>query len=159
MRLVEFAFALGEDAIGASREFVFRRDVTNRAVQTDCVVNVNEFVNEPPCGDERERRFRTDALALERLVETLDLAVALRVVGAGPHMRHPHQSDEISEVASDELWTVVGDNARPRVGKYFLRALDDYLDVGLGHRLANLPVNDESAEAVEQAKTVERLSS
>ena len=42
-------------------------------------------------------------LALKILVPTLDLAVALRVVRRGPHVRHPAEPDELLEVPGDEL--------------------------------------------------------
>ncbi len=41
------------------------------------------------------------------------------------------------------------------VGELLARPLDDRLDVGLGHALADLPVDDEPAAAVEQAAEVE----
>ena len=39
--------------------------------------------------------------------------------------------------------------------KLLVRSLNDRLDVNLGHGLANLPVDDEAAAAVEEAAKIE----
>lgn len=40
----------------------------------------------------------------------LDLAVALRVIGAGAHVRHAAQTNEALELARDELRAIVADD-------------------------------------------------
>jgi hypothetical protein len=57
-------------------------------------------------------------------------------------MRHAELADERLEVARDELRAVVRDDARARLGELLVRTLQDDLDVGLGHRLADFPVDD-----------------
>src|SRR6266404_1311818 len=70
-------------------------------------------------------------------------------------MSHSADPDELLEILGDELWPVVRDDPRPRVGMPLARPLDDRLDLGLGHALADLPVDDVPAAAVEQATEVE----
>src|SRR5438034_5044551 len=70
-------------------------------------------------------------------------------------MSHSAKPDELLEVTGDELRAVVRDDPGPRVGIALAGPLDDRLDVPLGHRFADLPVDDEPAAAVEQAAQVE----
>src|SRR6516165_12099901 len=70
-------------------------------------------------------------------------------------MSHPADPDEFLEVLGDELRAVVRDDPRPLPGEALARPLDDRLHLGLGHALADLPVGDESAAAVEEAAEVE----
>src|SRR5512133_260824 len=66
-------------------------------------------------------------------------------------MGHAADPDELLEIPGDELRAVVRDDPRPGVGVTLAGALSDRLDVGLGHRRADLPMDDEPAVAVEQA--------
>ena len=66
-------------------------------------------------------------------------------------MRHPADADELLEVPGDELRAVVRDDPRVRAGVLFARPLDDRLHLGFGHRLADLPVEEETAVAVQDA--------
>src|SRR6478736_5619503 len=70
-------------------------------------------------------------------------------------MSHSADSDELLEILGDELRPVVRDDPGPRVGIPLACPLDDRLDLGLRHALADLPVDDEPAAAVEQATEVE----
>ncbi|SRR6266571_1540283 len=70
-------------------------------------------------------------------------------------MSHSTDPDELLEVTGDELWAVVRDDPRPGVRVALARPLEDRLDVGFGHRLANLPMDEEPAAAIEQAAEVE----
>ena len=69
-------------------------------------------------------------------------------------MGHARDADELLEVAGEELRSAIGDDTRPRVGVFFLGALDEDLNVGFGHRLADLPIHDGAAAAVQQATEV-----
>src|SRR3972149_8564503 len=84
----------------------------------------------------------------------LDLAVRLRVEGRSADVRHAREADEFFEVAGDELWPVVGDNAGPGRWEPLLGPLQDQLDVGLGHGSSDVPVNDGAAEAIEHTREV-----
>ena len=72
-------------------------------------------------------------------------------------MSHAADADELLEVLGDELRPVVGDDPGPLAGELLAGPLDDRLHLGLGHGLADLPVDDEPAAAVEEAaQEVER---
>ena len=81
----------------------------------------------------------------------LDLPVALQVVRRGSGVRHAAQANELLEVPGNELRAVVGDDPRRDSGEAFPRSLDDLLDIGLRHGFADLPVDGETAPAVQQA--------
>ena len=66
-------------------------------------------------------------------------------------MRHTRDPDELLEVPRDELRTVVGDDPRPRFGVFLLCSLQNDFDLGLGHRLAQIPVHQSPAEAIQHA--------
>ena len=70
-------------------------------------------------------------------------------------MSHSADPDELLEVLGDELRPVVRDDPGPRIGIPLAGPLDDRLDLGFGHALADLPVDDEPAAAIEQAAEVE----
>ena len=61
----------------------------------------------------------------------------------------PADADELLEVLGDELRAVVGDDARRDAGERFAGALEDGFHVGFLHFLADFPVDDEAAAAVE----------
>ena len=96
-----------------------------------------------------------DAISFERLVPALDLPVALRVIGRGAYVGQTGDADELFEIASNELRSVVGDDSRFGVRIFFQAALQDDLDVRLGHGLAQLPVYDGARATVEQRAEIE----
>ena len=59
-------------------------------------------------------------------------------VGAGADVGHAGEADVLLEVPGDELGAVVGEDARGDAGVELSGALDEALDVGLLHRLADL---------------------
>ncbi len=65
-------------------------------------------------------------------------------------MGHAGDADELLEVLGDELRAVVTDDARRDAGILFAGALDDGFHVGFLHFLADFPVNDAAAVAVEE---------
>ena len=148
-----------EDGLVSSLEPVGRRDVSDGGVEPVVVVVVDEGVDFASGVVEGERRLGSVAFALERLMPSFDLAVALWVSGGDADMCHAECSDELFEVAGDELGSVVGDEARLGVGIQLVGALEDDLDVVLGHAFADLPVDDGSAVSVEDAAEVVERSS
>src|SRR5947209_6702348 len=152
----ELAVTLCPDGLLAPGEEVVRGDVADGAVQADAVVVLDEPSDYRPCLGQGGRRSRTDGVALDGLMVTLELAVRLRVVGCGSDVGHASQADELLEVLRDELRAVVGDDARPSPGVKLAAALQDDLDVLLGHGLADVPVDDGPAGTVEnRAQVVE----
>ena len=72
-------------------------------------------------------------------------------------MGHATDADELLEVFSDELGTIVRDDPRGDLGKAFPGPLDDGLHIGFRHGFPNFPVDDEATIAVEQTvEVVER---
>ncbi len=69
-------------------------------------------------------------------------------------MRHARYADEFFEVSRDELRAVVGNDARPRFRVFLLGSLQNDLNVSLGHGLAQIPMHDESAIAVQYAAQI-----
>ena len=80
---------------------------------------------------------------------TLDLTVGLGVVGRGLHVSHTGQTNKLLKVLGNELWAIVGDDSWSGLGELFAGPLEDGFDVGFLHFFADFPVNDVSAEAVE----------
>ena len=69
-------------------------------------------------------------------------------------MGHARDPNEFLEVFGNELRTVVGDDAGLRLRVKLLGALQDDLDVRFGHRLPQIPVDDVTATAVQNAAQV-----
>lgn len=86
---------------------------------------------------------------LDRAVVTLDLAVALWVVGTRTHMRHAANPYELLKVFADELGAIIRDDARRLVRVFLSSTLKDRLDIKLLHLLANLPVHNTAAIPVD----------
>ena len=85
---------------------------------------------------------------------SLNFPVRLRIVGRSPDVRHAGDSNELLEVLGDELRPVVGDDPGPCFRVQFLGPLQDDFDVRLRHRLPQIPVDDVSAAAVQNAAQV-----
>jgi hypothetical protein len=83
-RLVQLPVALNVDFLLTAGEHVLRRDVANRAVQTDVVVMLDVALNQTACIVQRQRRSRPDALSFERFVPTFDFSVRLGIPCSRP---------------------------------------------------------------------------
>lgn len=74
-------------------------------------------------------------------------------------MRHARDPDEFLEVARDELRSVVGNDPRLCIRVLLPGALKNDFDIGLRHGFAQIPMNDEPAEAIQHAaQVVERAA-
>ena len=69
-------------------------------------------------------------------------------------MRHARDAYELLEIAGNELRTIVRDNAGLRFRVLFLGAFENYFDVSFAHRLAQIPMHEETAEAIQNAAQV-----
>ncbi len=87
------------------------------------VVMHHVLADDSPGVLQRERRARANALAFDGAVKAFDLAVALRIVGRRPHMRHAAQSHVLLEFLGDKLRAVVADDARRFARELFTRPL------------------------------------
>lgn len=83
---LQFLITRRENLFVAALQFVFGGHESDLAVQAHLVVVRHELACDAPGVIERQRRSRSDAFGLERLVPALDLAVALRVMGRGPQL-------------------------------------------------------------------------
>ena len=144
------------DLHASALQHIFRRNVSDRAVQALVVIVSDVLAGHRPAFLQRQRHAGPDALALDRLIPALYLPVGLRIIRSGPHVRHPGDPNELLEVFGDELWTVVGDDSRPGLGELLLRPLQQNLDLSLRHRFPQIPFHDVAAGSVEhRAQIVE----
>ena len=70
-------------------------------------------------------------------------------------MSQPGNANEVFEITSNELRTVVGDHSGSNTGIFFHRSLDDNFDLGFCHRVAQLPMQHGSGAAVQDRTQVE----
>ncbi len=153
----ELAIPISEDLLVAANHLVRRSYIANCTVQPHLVVVPDIAVNKANCILHREWCPRTDALRLDRTMPTLDLAVALGIIRRCSHMCHTADSDELLEVSSDELRTVVADNPGRNSRIALESSLGNRFNVAFFHLWANLPMHNRSATAVKQvAKEEER---
>lgn len=156
--LGEFAVPFVVDGLLTAGELVGGRDIAQGTVQPRVVEMLDEVRHDAASLVQSQRRFLADAIVLDSAVIAFQFAVGLRVVRAGADMRHATQPDELFEVAGDELRAVIADDAWPRVGELFASPLQEGLDILLGHGLANLPMHDEEAVAIQHdAEVIERV--
>src|SRR3954452_15521034 len=147
----QFLLARGPDRLGPTGQLVGRCDIGDRAVQAHRVVMVHEFGDQPPSVLQAQRRLDANALSFQGLEPPLQLAVALGIIWRRSDVSHTAYADKLLEVPGDELGAVVRDDPGPLAGKLLTRPLEDRLHLGFGHGLADLPVDDEPAVAVEDA--------
>ena len=138
----------GEDGLVFADKFVLGSDVSDGGVQAHGVVVLDEASDKAAGLFEVERSAGADAVGFERFMPAFDLAVGLGVVGGGFHMGEPGDADEFLEVFGDELGAVVADDAGLGRWEFFQGALEDDFDVGFGHGLAQLEVDDEARASV-----------
>ena len=108
-------------------------------------------LDQPPRILGRQRHAGPNAFALQRLVPTLQLAVGLRIVRRRSHVRHARDANEFLEVLGDKLRPVVGDDPRLGLRIFLLGGLENDLDIDFPHRLAQVPLHDRTAVAVQHA--------
>ena len=154
----QFLSRCGPDRFGPTGQLVGRRDVGDRTMQTHRVVMVHELGDQPPSFLQAQRRLDPNALSFQGLEPPLHLAVALRIIWRRADVSHTAYADELLEVPGDELGAVVRDDPGPLAGKLFASPLEDRLHLGFRHGLADLPVDDEPAVAVEDAAQEEKCT-
>src|SRR6266478_7565084 len=69
-------------------------------------------------------------------------------------MRHPCHADELLEVSGNELRSVVGDDSRFGFRVFLSCSLQDDFDLRFGHRFPQIPMNDRTAVAIQNAAQV-----
>ena len=63
-------------------------------------------------------------------------------------MRHARDANELLEIAGNELRAIIRDDAWLRFRVLFLGAFENDFDIRLPHRLAQIPMHEETAEPV-----------
>ena len=69
-------------------------------------------------------------------------------------MGHPRDADELFEIPCDELRSVVGDDPGFRFRVFLSRSLQNDFDLRFGHRFPQIPMNDRTAVAIQNAAQV-----
>jgi hypothetical protein len=100
---------------------------------------------------DRPHRRHSNAITFNRPVITLHLAIALRTIRRGLHMRHTCNTNELFEVARDKLRAIVGNDSWLRVGIFLSRSLKNGFEIDLFHFLADFPVYNGTTTAVQDA--------
>src|SRR5258708_26191106 len=154
----QFLLACGPDGLGPTGQLVGRRDLGDRAVQAHRVVMVHELGDQPPSVLQAQRRLDANALSFQGLEPPLHLAVALGIIGRCPDVSHSAYADKLLEIPGDELRAVIRDDPGPLTRKLLAGPPDNRLHLGFGHGLADLPVDDEPAVAVEDATEKEECT-
>jgi hypothetical protein len=73
-------------------------------------------------------------------------------------VRHTRDPNELLEILGNELGSVVGNDSRFSVGVPFFGPFQNDLDVSLRHLLAQIPMNQETAVAVQDAAQIVECS-
>ncbi len=90
---------------------------------------LDEGIHPCPGFVQRPQRCRLDAFLLEAPLESLQLAIALRVAGTRLDMGQAEQPEQHLEVFGNEQGAVVADDARLGLRELFLRCLQHLLDI------------------------------
>ncbi len=120
--LNELVVALFEDLLLAE---ILGGDVADGAVKTSRVVVLDKAANDALSLLERLRRGRAYGVGFEGLMPALELPVRLRIVGRSTDMGHPRKTDEVLEIAGNELRTIIADDpGRNTLWGLFQRTLE-----------------------------------
>jgi len=92
-------------------------------MQTPVVVMVNKISYEPLCIRQRQWRVYSNAIAFNRSVIALQLAVALWIIRRGFYMCHTADFDKLLKIFCDKLRAVVGDDSGFGIGEFFMCSL------------------------------------
>jgi len=157
--LCQLTVALGKHDLLTPMQLVLWRHIAYGAVKSLGVVVFHELIHYALGILERQRCARPDALRLDRLVPTFDLAIALGVERCCPDMRHATQTKEFLETLGHKLRGIVRDSPRCGIRELLPRSLQNHLDVCFCHRLSYLPVGHVTAIPVQNtAQVVERAA-
>lgn len=157
--LDQFAVAFGVDGMVVSQQSIAWGDISDSTVESHVVVMRDIVGDDSSSILQGQGRLDTDAFALQRFVPTFDLAVGLGMVKEGPRVGHASNSNKLLEILGNELRSIVGDDARSDIGMELASTLQDGFHVDFLHFFADFPVDDESAEAIEDgAEEVESAS-
>lgn len=113
-----FELAVGPEGLLSTGENIVRRDVANRAVQSDAVVVCDEFGDDAACVFERGRVVTADCVGFDCLVPPLDFAIRLRIIRRRAQLGHARDAKKLLEVFRNEVRAIVRDDPRACVGNF-----------------------------------------
>src|SRR5215831_12991506 len=157
LRPVQLPIPLGLNLLLMPGEHVLWSDVADGTVQA----NVRTSPYYPQSNGKIERWHKSLKSECIRPGTPLSLEDARRLVeGYVEHynnVRHAREPNKLLEVLRDKLRPVVRDYSRLDPGIPLLGPFQNDLNVGLGHRFPQIPMNQETAVAIQDAaKVVER---
>lgn len=101
--LLKLLISLSPNLLTASRHSINRSNVAYGAMEPLMIVVANILGHDTPRVLNSARSRRAHRILLERPVEPLQFTVGLRIIGRGPHMRHPHFPNEDLKLLSNKL--------------------------------------------------------
>jgi hypothetical protein len=128
-----FTVALGADQSSAPCQLSFGGAVANGTVKPDRLVRGQVTPDDTLGIRERKRGRGADCGTFQIVMPAFEFAGALRINRRGTHGSHPAKPDNFLELAGPNLWTVIGDDPRGRLGTGCVRALQDACHVRFGH--------------------------
>ena len=138
-RCFEFAVTFFEYLFFAAFQFNFGGHVAQRAVQSLVIVVANIVCHLCSGLFKRQWDFWADTFLLDGAVETLQFAIALRIVRRCPYVGHACHPDKLFEVLGDKLRAVVGNDPRGGGGMLFPGSLEDDFHICFSELLALQP--------------------
>ena len=128
-----------------------RRHVSNRTVEPDRVVVMDVLCYCLTSIINAGHALGPYAVPFDRPMISLNLSIALRVVGRSFYMGHSCDTYEFFEVSGDELGAVIRDDSRSCIGVLFSASLDNRFDINLLHFLADFPMDNRAGATVQDA--------
>ena len=128
-----------------------RRHVSNRTVEPDRVVMMDVLFYCLTSIINAGHALGPYAVPFDRPMISLNLSIALRVVGRSFYMGHSCDTYEFFEVSGDELGAVIRDDSRSCIGVLFSASLDNRFDINLLHFLADFPMDNRAGATVQDA--------
>lgn len=147
----ELLVSLGKEFFFLASKLCMRRHVSNRTVEPDRVVVMDVLCYCLTSIINAGQALGPYAIPFDRPMISLNLPIALGVVGRSLHMGHSCDAYELFEVSGDELRAVIRDDSRSCIGVLFSASLDNRFDIDLLHFLADFPMDNRAGTAVQDA--------
>lgn len=147
----ELLISLGKEFFFLSSKLRMRRHVSNRTMEPDRVVMMDVLCYCLTSIVNAGHALGPYAVPFDRPMVSLNLSIALGIVGRSFHMGHSCDAYEFFEVSGDELGAVIGDDSRSCIGVLFSASLDNRFDINLLHFLADFPMNNRAGTTVQDA--------
>jgi hypothetical protein len=147
----ELLISLGKEFFLLASKLRVGSHVSNRTVEPDCVVMIDVLCYCLTSIVNAGHALGPYAVPFYRPMISLNLSIALGVVGRSLHMGHSCDAYELFEVSGDELGAVIGDDSRSCIGVLFSASLDNRFDINLLHFFADFPTDNRAGTTVQDA--------